>query len=50
MAIYLCEECNQMIDDDYFPCVEHPTVKEAFCCEVCAEELENEGEDDVQYH
>ena len=40
MAIYQCEECQQMIDDDYFPCVEHPTNPLAYCCESCADEIE----------
>ena len=42
MAIYRCEVCEQLIDDDYFPCVEHPTDPTAFCCEACAEEIEEE--------
>ena len=40
MAIYRCDECDQMIDDDYFPCVEHPTDAEAYCCESCADKVE----------
>lgn len=47
MAIYRCEECNQLIDDDYFPCVEHPTDPTAFCCESCAQELEEECDEDT---
>lgn len=42
MAIYRCDECDQFIDDDYFPCVEHPTMMDAFCCEECAEKVEAE--------
>jgi len=44
MAMYRCEECDQLIDGDYFPCVEHPTIPEAFCCEECAANLEEEVE------
>ena len=44
MAIYRCDECEHMIDDDYFPCVEHPTDSNLFCCEDCAESLEEDAE------
>ena len=40
MAIYICEDCGEMIDDDYSPCVEHPTDSTAYCCEECAENLQ----------
>ena len=43
MAVYLCEECDQMIDGDWSPCVEHPTDPTAYCCEACAESLEDEN-------
>ena len=42
MAVYYCEECDHYKDGDYFPCVEHPTQAEAFCCEACAERIEEE--------
>ena len=39
MAIYICDECGQHYDDDYLPCVEHPTDPTAFCCEACTEAI-----------
>lgn len=42
MAIYRCDECDQLIDDDYFPCVEHPHYADQFCCEECADKVEEE--------
>lgn len=46
MAIYRCEECEQMIDGDYDPCVEHPKDSSLFCCEACADEIEYQIEQD----
>ena len=48
MSIYRCEECEQMIDGDYFPCVEHPTEAESFCCEGCAEKIEWREKDEIE--
>jgi len=42
MAIYYCDECSKMIDDNYFPCVEHPHEVDVFCCEACADLLDQE--------
>ena len=42
MSMYICEECDNLIDGDYFPCVEHPTEPESFCCENCADLLDQE--------
>ena len=51
MAIYICDECGSMLDDDYFPCVEHPIDNTRFCCEGCAQYIEDEalGKDDGDY-
>jgi|DEB0MinimDraft_6_1074348.scaffolds.fasta_scaffold00723_7 hypothetical protein len=42
MAMYLCDLCKHLLDDDYSPCVEHPQVERQhlFCCEDCKEKLE----------
>ncbi len=40
MAMYRCEECENIIDGDYSPCVEHPKDPTAYCCESCADSLE----------
>lgn len=39
MAIYICDECGEMLDGDHSPCVEHSTDSAKFCCEECASEL-----------
>ena len=44
MAIYLCDECGEMIDGDHSPCVEHPTDSSLFCCEECADSLNEDAE------
>ena len=49
MAIYQCEHCDKLIDGDHFPCVEHPTEENAFCCESCAEELEEEADMEKEF-
>jgi predicted nucleic acid-binding Zn ribbon protein len=45
VAIYNCDECGEMFDDDYSPCVEHPNDSSLFCCEGCATELEEDPKD-----
>lgn len=48
MAIYYCEECDNYVDDDYNPMVEHPwrkrfpSYKDRVCCDECAVEKEYE--------
>ena len=42
MSMYRCDECETMIDGDYDPCVEHPTDSTLFCCETCADDIQNE--------
>ena len=48
MSIYYCEECDRNIDGDWFICVEHPTQAEAFCCEACAERIEEEEKEELK--
>lgn len=38
MAIYYCQECDNYIDDDYHPCVPHPSKPLELLCPTCAEE------------
>ena len=45
MACYICAECDRMIDGDYDPCVEHPTVENGLMCTDCAEQIEEETEE-----
>ena len=47
MAMYRCDECEKLIDGDYFPCVEHPTQADLFCCEECADKIE--AEEDAEF-
>lgn len=49
MAMYRCEECEQLINDDYSPCVEHPTQAEAYCCEECADKIEAYQQKEYDY-
>ena len=49
MAIYICDECGETFDDDYSPCVEHPTRAEAFCCEECADKVEEEEKKEFKH-
>lgn len=44
MAIYLCEVCDEMKDGDWDMCVVHPNNPEAYCCEQCADDI-NEKND-----
>ncbi len=39
MAIYICEGCGDLKDDDHDPCTEHPTVHCGLLCGECAGEL-----------
>jgi len=48
MAMYRCDECEKLIDDDYFPMVEHPTQAELYCCESCADKVEEEEADEFK--
>lgn len=36
MAIYLCHECDEFIDDDWDPCTE---VNGELVCPACVEEM-----------
>lgn len=49
MAVYYCIECDRTLDDDYFPCVEHPIDPTIFCCERCAEDLEEKADMDKEF-
>lgn len=44
MAIYLCNECQELKDGDYFPAITEPDDECALLCEDCfddkAEELQ----------
>lgn len=42
MAIYRCDDCEQFIDDDWEPCVEHPDDTCQLLCPACAEKYEEE--------
>lgn len=42
MAIYLCYECDNFIDNDWFPCEEHPDKEGELLCPSCYEEIEEE--------
>jgi len=48
MAIYICDECGHAFDDDYHPCVDHPTDGDLFCCEECASLIEQEQDDEFK--
>jgi len=43
MAIVHCNECDQFIDDDYFPCEVDPRDSSELLCPVCAEEFYDEN-------
>ena len=45
MAVYMCDECNNMIDEDYHGCNEHP---KGMCCDDCACNLSCEGCEEMQ--
>lgn len=47
MAIYNCDVCFETFDDDWNPCVEHPTDGDLFCCEACASDIE--AEEDAEF-
>jgi len=36
MAVYRCDECDNLIDEDYHGCNEHP---KGMCCDDCATDL-----------
>lgn len=38
MSIYYCLSCDNYIDNDYHPCVLHPTRPAELLCPTCAEE------------
>ncbi len=40
MSMYLCMECDRLLDGDYFPPSEHPKDDMAFICDDCMAELE----------
>ena len=46
MSMYYCHECQQHIDDDYNPMVEHPFAKRLasykgeYVCDECSQVLE----------
>ena len=40
MAMYYCDECGDLKDGDYNPCVEVAGLD--FCCEECADKIEQE--------
>ena len=48
MAMYRCDECDRLLDDDYEPMVEHPTDAEVFCCEMCADKVEQEEDEEFR--
>lgn len=41
MSMYICDECQILLDDDHYPCVPHPTNPSIYCCESCAEAIED---------
>jgi Zn-finger protein len=45
MAIYICDYCNEMKDDDYFPMVESKDSQYVWLCEDCSLEVEEEAEE-----
>lgn len=36
MAMYYCKSCDNYIDDDYHPCVQHPSQPLELICPDCA--------------
>ena len=40
MSMYICANCDELLDGDYDPCVSHPWDISLYCCESCADELE----------
>ena len=42
MAIYRCNKCDELVDDDYYPCTVDPEDDTQLICPNCAEELDNE--------
>ena len=46
MAMYICDCCDQLKDDDYFPMVESKSEKYVWLCEDCAAEIEEEESDE----
>jgi len=47
MAMYMCAECDSWLDDDYYPCQEHPTSKTELICPDCLLELEERMEEEI---
>lgn len=43
MAIVYCNECDQFIDDDYFPCEVDPRDDCELICPSCAEDILDEN-------
>jgi len=41
MAMVLCEECGNVVDDDWNPCEEHPITGE-LTCPNCMDDLEED--------
>jgi len=44
MSMYICFQCHDMLDGDFFPCEEHPTKENELVCEDCLIELTEEEE------
>jgi len=47
MAVIHCNECDQFVDDDYFPCEVDPRDDCEMICPSCAEDSEEEDDDEL---
>jgi hypothetical protein len=45
VAIYICDYCNEMKDDDYHPMVESKDRQYVWLCEDCSLEVDEEAEE-----
>ncbi len=42
MAVYLCFECDTLVDGDYHPCEAHPKNSAELICDDCLVEFTDE--------
>lgn len=45
MSMFLCNECDNQIDSDFYGCHEDPKNKHELICQECYDELYEEEEE-----
>jgi RNA polymerase subunit RPABC4/transcription elongation factor Spt4 len=50
VAMYLCFECQELVDDDWHPCEVHPSDDTQFICPSCVEKYNEEYTEYLDNH